>query len=280
MASIAIQTEVGNEETPEEQYLQCAQASATVIEVKSVYVRYVSEINTVDQTFKIAVDYDFEWEATAKDLESWEAGAAAQKEYQPEVWPSFVFPNSKECTAVKGAQANGNPFYIDPTSGKNCLRVLVEATGIVLYDLHAFPFDCQSLKLTMEMTFNSREKMMFVPTENQSQNVMVWNTAFSASPDFDFRRGLVEFVFKNDFSLVVLQLQVARRPMGYLFRIAVPLCLLSLIAVVAFAFRIVQDFGDRVSFLVTLILTFVAFAFVSGFLRFGLRCADFKYLWC
>ena len=261
---VEVVTEIGHAEAPLDRYLQCVEASEVVIEVTSVYVRYLSEINTIDQTFKIAVDYDFEWTATEKDFAAWEQGPEAQKEYNPEVVPSFVFPNAKECTITKGPQANGNPFRLDVASGKNCLRALVEATSIVLYDLHSFPFDCQSLDLTMEMTFKNAEEMIFTPTKaNDEKALLVWNTNFSASPDFGFSRALVEFVTRRNFSLVVLRLQVVRKPLGYLFRIALPLCLLSVVAVVAFGFRLVEDFGDRVSYLITLILTFVAFAFVS-----------------
>lgn len=256
--------------TPYERFHERVEQTETVVEVKIIYVKYISDVNTVDQTFKIAVDFDLEWLASEKDLEDWDNGEAAQKEYTPDIVPTFTIPNAKELSMSRTPQANGNPFLVDTETGKNFVRIAVEATCLNLYDLRGFPFDCQSLTLIVDTQFYAKDKMIFAPTPDQSEfyDMLFWNTKFSAIPDFEFRRALAEFIVANDsFSSIRLRFQVSRTPQGYLFRIAFPLCLLTIVTLAAFGFQLADDFADRIAYLITLVLTFVAFAFVSQIIK-------------
>ena len=242
------------------------------VEVTMVYVWYVADLKNVDQTYRITVGIDMEWEASEKDLREWEKGKVARSEYRPEVIPTFEIIDAKESEQTRVEQAHGSPFAVT-ASGNNHMRTLVKATCLQSYRLHSFPFDCQDLTMTVMSTFNGegRKPVFFVPPNNGEQgqggegsSIVYMNRRFAENPDFEFKRGLLEFVRKdNSWSEFVVHFQMLRKPQGYLYRIGFSILLLTVVTASAFSFDAVNEFGDRVSYLITLILTFVAFSFVS-----------------
>lgn len=117
------------------------------------------------------------------------------------------------------------------------------------------------------MSFNGKDNMVFIPrgvtAENEGSSLLVLNRKFSAIPEFDYRRALVKFETTDDWSNFRIMFQISRKPQGPLLRVAFPGFLLTLITVSTFGFDLDDEFGERIAYLVTLILTFVAFNFVS-----------------
>lgn len=89
------------------------------------------------------------------------------------------------------------------------------------------------------------------------------NCRFSANPEFEFRRAITKFETTETWSRMELRCQVARKWQGPMIRVAFPCFLLTLVTITSFGFDLDTEGGDRISYLVTLVLTFVAFAFVS-----------------
>lgn len=260
MATVAVAME-GERLTPREQFTADSESTATRIEVKLVYVRFISDIQTVEQTFRIAVGLDLEWEATQKDLDEWAQGPEAQKTFMPEIVPNFEIANAKEISIERRQQANGNPFKVNEETGKCFMRAFIEALCLQVYSLRNFPFDIQDLVVNIGMTFNGKEKMMFVPNPVAGSSVLIFNRRYSAIPEFEFRRALTKFETTETWSRMELRCQVARRPEGPMYRVAFPCFLLTLVTITSFGFDLDLEFSERIAYLVTLVLTFVAFAF-------------------
>ena len=249
--------------TAKEAFYQDVDATKTVIEVNLFYIRYISDISTIEQTFRIAVGIDMEWKATDRDLEDWSKGADAQKDYVPEVVPNFELPNAKEISIERRALENGNPFKLTESTGKNFLRAFIEATCLQQFNLRSFPFDVQDLVVNIDMSFALKDKLVFAPTPNEDASLVILNRQYSAIPEFDFSRTVVKFDCDNTWSRMELHVQMARQPEGPLYRVAFPCFLLTMVTITSFGFDLDLEFAERIAYLVTLVLTFVAFAFVS-----------------
>ena len=246
-----------------ELYQQRVEEAETVVDVKMIYVRYISDMNSVEQTYEIAVDFDLEWPATEDDAGEWQRRNKDNK-YVPSRVPGLAFPNAKKCNQKRGVYPDMNTFKVKENEDGllvNCMRVLVEATALACYNLRSFPFDVQSLPLIMEFTFTNKDQMIF---RGVDQPLFVWNTFFSASADFSFRRALIEFWLRDDdYSAIVLRFQVQRKYAGYMWRIAWPLTMLFAVSWLGFTFETEEPSSTTANYLATVVLAFIAFSLVS-----------------
>jgi hypothetical protein len=264
-------------------------ATNRLVQVKMVYIRYVAEVNTVEQTFKIAFGLDLIWPATEAEKRSY---ADNPEKYKPQYIPNFEvgsaqwmqcitglalteckqFPSAKDVTLERRPLVTGDPFEVTP-DGYNFFRTLVIGTFMEQFQLHSYPFDVQDLTVIMDMSFALKEDAIFVPwSESYSleaggelsmdKSFLRFNRAFSAIPEFHARRVLVEFTVKeNCWSQLKFRIQMVRKPEGTLGRVAILCCLLSLSSLCAFSMDPLTNHADRAGFLMTLILAFVAFQF-------------------
>lgn len=207
--------------------------------------------------------------------------------------------SAKEETLERRALENGNPFRIQEVDGIkfNFLRTLVYLTCIERLELYSFPFDVQDLTLTMDMSFAPVQKAMFVPGRGafpkpdeavlltgKSDTILsigdfkvpllILNRQYCTIPDFDVERCLLQFrnaCYAGDevlgdgafrWSQVTIRIQLKRKAEGYLYRVAFYNLLLAYTSVCAFALNPVDGLGDRIGFLITLILAAVAFQFI------------------
>jgi len=187
---------------------------------------------------------------------------------------------------------------ITQSDGKsyNFLRTLVYLTCIERMELDAFPFDVQELTVVMDMRFVPVERAMFVPDRttspkpNNSHSVVVsseydeddtsdppsliLNRQYCTFPDFDAKRVVVQFasaVYDAERELdenafrwgqVTIRFQLVRQHSRYLYRVGFYNFVLSVTSVCAFALSPIDDLGDRIGFLITLILAAVAFQYI------------------
>lgn len=230
------------------------------------------------------------------DIQNWNSDPI---NFSPEYIPNFEFPNAKEETLERRALENGNPFQVQEVDGVqyNFLRTLVYLTCIERLELHSFPFDVQELTLIMDMSFAPVQKAMFVPsrgafpkpdikvsTVGKSQvdlstadfkaPLLILNRQYCTIPDFDVERVVVQFknacydgdeaLGENTFrwSQVVTRIQIKRRAEGYLYRVGFYNLLLAYTSICTFAIDPTEGLGDRIGFLITLILASVAFQFI------------------
>jgi hypothetical protein len=126
----------------------------------------------------------------------------------------------------------------------------------------------------MDMSFDLKEEALFVPWiesypldpgshGSDKKNFIQLNRAFSAIPDFDAKRIVAEFaVRENCWGQFRFRVQMSRRPEGTLGRVASLCALLGVATLSTFGMNPVDGHDDRVGFLITCILAFVAFQFI------------------
>lgn len=207
--------------------------------------------------------------------------------------------SAKQETMERRALENGNPFQIQEVDNKkfNFLRTLVYLTCVERLELHSFPFDVQELSLIMDMSFAPVQKAMFVPgrgafpkpdeeelrtgksdtilsSADFNVPLLILNRQYCTVPDFDVERCVVQFknacyggeeVLGDDsfrWGQVTVRVQLKRKAEGYMYRVGFYNFLLAYTSVCAFALNPVDGLGDRLSFLITLILAAVAFQFI------------------
>lgn len=278
---------------PSQKFIKDWEQCENKVHMKLVYVRYIADVDTVAQTFSVAIGFDMSWKSSAQDVKRWKSDPL---NFKPDFIPNFEFPNAKEETMERREQENGNPFKIDIIDGEpyNFLRTLVYLTCMERFELSSFPFDVQELTVTMDTSFFPVQKSMFVPHLNalsidedaglhggnepiqhgqpNDGTLLILNRAFCAIPEFRATRVVLEFASRSSpgdedkedafrWSQVVIRFQLERRSEGYLWRIAFLSVLLAVTAMSAFALN-VDDLSDRQGLLITLILASVAFQYV------------------
>ncbi|GBG35307.1 Gamma-aminobutyric acid receptor subunit beta, partial [Hondaea fermentalgiana] len=265
------------------------------VHIDLVYVRYIAAVDTVQQTFEIAMGLEMSWRASSADRKRYEKNPY---EYIPDFVPNYEFPNAKSEDRETRAHQDGSSYKIiqDENDGEyyNCMRPLVYLTCMERFELWSFPFDVQELTVTMDTPFYdmSVKKTMYVPPrgafridEEASKEVkvvqdgeplpgklVILNRAFSAIPQFRARRVVIEFAARSDpgeeddddayqYGQLVIRFQLERRFEGYLWRIAFLSILLAVTALTCFTLE-VDQFAERQAMLMTLILASVAFQYV------------------
>mmetsp|Transcript_234 Transcript_234/g.373 ORF Transcript_234/g.373 Transcript_234/m.373 type:complete len:431 (+) Transcript_234:130-1422(+) len=281
---------------PMERFIKDWNKTQIPVEIKGIFIRHIADVNTIDQSFKIAVGFDMMWPSNQNDIDNWNKDPV---NFTPEFVPNFEFPNAKEETLERRALENGNPFCIQEVDGTklNFLRTLVYLTVIERLELTSFPFDVQELTLIMDMSFASIQKAMFVPGRGAFPKpdeavlstgkadatlsigdfkvpLLILNRQYCTVPDFDVERCVLQFrsaCYAGDEVLgdeafrwgqVTIRIQLKRKAEGYLYRVAFYNLLLAYTSVCAFALNPVDGLGDRIGFLITLILAAVAFQFI------------------
>lgn len=177
-----------------------------LIMLKLIYVRYVADVDTLNETFKCAFGLDMLWKATDEDKKNFATNASG---FTPGWVPNFEFPNAKEIELERRNLVTGNPFKVTP-EGFNFLRTLCTGVFMTKFDLHAFPFDVQDLHVIMDMSFDLKEEALLVPwseswssdpagpAPSAEKNFLQLNRAFSAIPDFEAKRVLAEFACREN----------------------------------------------------------------------------------
>ncbi|GBG29067.1 Hypothetical Protein FCC1311_052892 [Hondaea fermentalgiana] len=300
MSTKQVSVEVSDEGTvrrvfnPSQKFIKDWERCENKVHLKLAYVRYIASVDTVAQTFQVAIGFDMSWKSSPADERSWASNPA---KFVPEFVPNFEFPNAKEEIKERREQENGNPFKIDVIDGVsyNFLRTLVYLKCMERYELYSFPFDVQELTVTMDTSFVPVQKSMFVPHlgslyideeaaetndagpiqdgDPQGGTLLILNRAFCAIPEFRARRVVLEFASRSGgggdednedafrWSQVVIRFQLERRAEGFLWRIAFLSVLLAVTALSSFALE-VDQLAERQSLLITLILASVAFQYV------------------
>jgi hypothetical protein len=282
-------------------FLSEAARTRVPVQVVDMWVRYLSEVSTVDQTFKTAFQLDLRWPATARDEEEWKRDRAG---FAPETVPCVEFTNAKEVEMERRSYPDGSCFLVlgqhsdgyerggtvEPAAqgaGEAAarfvfMRLLVSGTFMCSFDLASFPFDVQTLPVSMDMSFGDASTTMFVPARGAldldarrcgGDSFVTLNREFSALADFELERVTAEFACRtthaeaavtNAFAWgqLVVQFQIVRRWEGHVVRLAFLAFLLSLVSVASFGYDIVDSLNDRAGLIMNLVLANTAFQLV------------------
>lgn len=278
---------------PAQKFIRLWEDCEQKVHIDLVYVRYIAAVDTVQQTFEIAMGLEMSWLASEGDIARYKKN---KFDFVPDFVPNYEFPNAKSEDRETRAHQDGARYKIIKDKGESyvCMRPLVYLTCMERFELQSFPFDVQELTVTMDTPFYdmSVKKTMYVPPrkafhidrdapkdvdvvqdgEMLDGKLVILNRAFSAIPQFRARRVVIEFAARSDpgeeddedayqYGQLVIRFQLERRYEGYLWRIALLSILLAVTALTCFALDYTQ-FAERQALLMTLILASVAFQYV------------------
>jgi len=192
-------------------FRQACKTTKRLVEVRLIYIRYISDIDDLAESFRAAFGLDMYWKATDEDMRQFKANPAT---FAPGFIPTFEFPNTREVTLERRPLVSGSPFKVTP-DGMNFLRTFVSGVFMASFDLVAYPFDIQNLTVVMDMSFDPKEDVLLVPGP----------AAFPLDSKQTVDGTIVQF--NRAFSSV----QVSRYSLGILMRVAL---LVRLFAIVIF----------------------------------------------
>jgi len=249
-----------------------------------IEIRGITTIDTVHQNFNCRLVLKFVWQPSRLEIEQY----VKEESWNRRNWrPRFEFPNAQEftrrqyqelvtfdeygCTrSNKGPENyilinNGetNPKGFTDKMTVDCIfmgSIEVNAAFAEQLELRMFPFDTQDLTISIWSDTNTGE-MQFIPYGNffayPMELVTVSTSYCSITNEWDIFEPIVDI--ENDFfSTIHVRNKVTRRPNVFVWRMMIPLSLISAAAVFSF-FLDLSAGGERIAYAFTAVLTSVVF---------------------
>jgi len=250
----------------------------------SLQVHWVSNVDTVNQTFDAGFYISFEWQPSKLDVDTWKQLKAEDKvkEFMPHFRPQFRFPNVLSLTKEPRRYLDGSIYSLLINGEKDTRGIItrmdydymisarysIRATFGEPFELESFPFDVQDLKIIISSTATTGSQIL-VPHFRRKDFVKI-AVNVSSLPEWDFRAPVAEFKISNPstsdrgsaYSTCVLNMKVARRFQSYVVRIMSLMGLITLATFTVFSLEPVDDMADRLANSFTLVLTGLVFMFV------------------
>ena len=247
------------------------------------YVYRIDNINLVDQSFDALFYCTFSWKPTKQEWESYQANP---NEYIPTWVPPILIPNGANMnkklikgdknTGYKicrtGLNLNDHPFGRQlgklPTSDNNGFNLYnafqfeIECSFNERYELENFPFDCQELKIIVEGSARNDVYVLRPSLIDEYKSMGGLSIKFSNAQEYDVYQPLNEFkttVYGIDhYPLHVYNIKLKRRWVIYFFKYFI----FNFIITAGSLFSFSGLVGDKLDYLITLLLTQVAYQFV------------------
>jgi hypothetical protein len=228
-------------------------SSKLPLQIRYLYIPYISNISTKEMTFDLRIDIDLLWTASDKELEEF---AKSRYSYTPTFVPNLVFQNAKTVDVSQVPLESGSPFSIQ--NGKNFVRLKVVGTFLNNFDVFRFPFDVQKLRMNVSLSFKNAEEVDFV-CENADADVMYVLTENNAIADWViFACDFESKVGSDGFACLQILVGVRRTSSYIAWKHFFPCLLITFASFLSFY---LSDSADRMNYLVTMLLTLVAFNF-------------------
>mmetsp|Transcript_49889 Transcript_49889/g.83081 ORF Transcript_49889/g.83081 Transcript_49889/m.83081 type:complete len:422 (+) Transcript_49889:30-1295(+) len=241
------------------------------------YVNRMADISLTNETFFAHFDLELQWRATREELNRFKA---APKNYEPDYIPNFFVMNgdcSKELQTKEGNSGyrvvvEGDKDSWGSLIGKcrypvfNLVHYKMQGSLRESFKLNSFPFDCQDLQITLELA-EKVDEVMFVPSYKLflGDYCGYLGMAYSTLDEYVVHEPLMEFIlneYADTMSCVTYRGKVERKYGTYFGKLVVFVFILTACALLTFSMDPVHDLPDRYAFMVTLLLTAVAFQFV------------------
>jgi len=231
-------------------------------------IKNLSEINLVNQTFRVQMHVYLTWMLSKDDQEQYEELEKSKKsdEFKPSLKLEIV--NAKEVSMEYEIRNAPRQAKKDKTKLSCRMKVEIVATCNEEFELQSFPFDVQDLTLDFKPT---AKDYTFVPM-NWGDGSAFWS--INPSPvlfeEYALQRCVVEFYRDNGknskaaggkgYSHCVVRMKLERNARYYILNYFSIIGLINLGAFTSFGFYeiSVDSLGDRMGLLVTLILAAVA----------------------
>eukprot|EP01083_Nonionella_stella_P025911 71345_1 len=242
------------------------------------YVNRIDSVDLVNESFYADADIELQWKATKEEYLRFKRDV---KHYEPDYHPAFQFQNG-ECSA-EIQYMNGNTGFrvvgegdLDSWSsliGKeirypifNLAHYKFHGTFRESFELESFPLDCQDLQISIELD-KKVDLVVFVPSYKQFLGDYCGNLnlKFSALDEYVVHQPRLEFVcneYADNMSAMNYRAKLERRSLIYIPKIVLFIAVTAGAALLTFTLDPIDDLPDRYGFVVTLLLTAVAFQFV------------------
>jgi hypothetical protein len=232
-----------------------------------LFIIEVTEINEVDNTFRIEAFMDLVWCDPREAFEPEETGVEeeifleedAQEKIKLIWWPDVQFSNEAGARDIENEELI--IFHDGTIEYQEKFSAVLEAR----YDLRQFPFDEQTLEIEIE-SFAWPEDILVLHEEegeigfSADFQIPEWNTE-KVETSIEEKQEIRD---REPFSEFFMEIFVSRQSGFYVWKIMVPLILLVAISWSVF-WMIGDGLADRMSVSLTGILTVVAYQFiVSG----------------
>lgn len=225
-------------------------------------IREITYIKTACQSYGIKGALKLSWLASKEDVQSFQESAQSGGAYRPSFVPHIEWTNDIECEdyklgaiAVKKDKKTGTEY--------NTQSISFNMSFTEEFEVEHFPFDVQDLS----MVFHDRGHNEFVP-HHTMDNFLKLDKAWSSITDWELDRieaskAAIPYQSgrKGSYQKVTVKIQVKRKWEGLVYRLVAWLCILGIMSWSTFAVH-PSEVGDRLSNVVTMALTIVAFQFI------------------
>lgn len=224
------------------------------LEFRYVYIPFISRISTSELVLDLRIDFDILWKASEADKLLYSQNP---EEYRPVTFvPSLVFQNSKDVDVVEVPGGNGSPYSIE--NGKNFVRLKVTGTFLQNFNVTLFPFDHQIMRIVTTISFKTADQVIFCP-ESNTKNVLYLLTEYNAIKDWQITGCKLQYyVDSSNFAFVETQISISRVPWNITFNYFGTATLITIVGLLS---QKIESKSDRMSFLVTVLLTIIALQF-------------------
>mmetsp|Transcript_22890 Transcript_22890/g.36751 ORF Transcript_22890/g.36751 Transcript_22890/m.36751 type:complete len:449 (+) Transcript_22890:30-1376(+) len=247
-----------------------------------VFVFRVSDVNLVAQTFFADFGLEFQWQCTKNEYERFCADPA---NYVPDVAPTqgdLVFLNG-DIADIQLTTKHGNQgFHIATVGSKgnfgetfgdkircpvmNLCYYVVKGTFTESFELQSFPFDVQDLQISIKL-MSDVSRAILTPTQIQFKGDYAGYVLLKYSPlgEYKVHTPILEYDLLKTFvtqSSLNVRMKVERKYENYIWKIYLTAFITTASTLFCWSMDPVDDLSDRLGFVVTLLLTAVAFQFV------------------
>lgn len=239
----------------------------------SVMIERISNINIEDQSFRGKILITHCWKPTKEEVQLFRDKPT---NFQPFWIPNFEFPDCIQIHDMGLKQSHWNTDYIILRKGEsNGLEISplpyiisgqywIDATFSEVFELENFPVDCQDL--TIKIQSQQYTQICVFDTPFQGQNMLTMSQEYSTIPEWMIHEPKFEIIKKKigpitQYSQINLSIKLQRIPKAYFWRMLLFLILLTAMSLISFSIDILISGADRISFLIVLLLTAVAYQF-------------------
>lgn len=222
--------------------------------VECVFVPAIGAILTAAERFSARCEIDLSWAATPKDRAGFEADPI---NYLPEFFPKVLAVNCNDIEGVPVARACGGNYEV--RGGSNQVRLRFDGDFSKKFEVEDFPFDFQDL--TMIFTLAHSDATVAAYNPSLRANNFIVHTRFLALPEFQVNSVHLSETVLDDFSHLFATVRISRHARSYVLSLFMPTALMGAISFAAF---LIEDYFDRLTAEVTLLIAMVSLLLVGG----------------
>eukprot|EP01084_Bolivina_argentea_P204841 349874_1 len=239
----------------------------------SITIERISNICTSNQAFRAKLQIKHSWKPTREEVQLFKDKPT---DFQPFWRPRFDFPNlievhdcglklthwSTEYTILKKGESNSGTINTLPYLITGIYWI--DATFSEVFELEHFPVDCQDL--TIKIQLQQFVTICEFTTPFQGSDVLTLCAEYATISEWNVHSPKLEIIKQCHgivvkYSRINLSIKLERIPAAYFWRMVLFLAFLTAASLISFCIDALDDGPDRIAYLITLLLTAVAYQF-------------------